>query len=126
MCIGIPMQVVESRPDGALCAAADGTHLIDTALVGDVAPGTWLMVFLGAARETISEEAARQTGDALEALRRVLAGDHDIDHLFADLEGREPQLPEHLRDSHDAPVASGDDTASNDSRAIPATPDAGA
>ena len=35
--------------------------------------------------------------EELEALRLILAGDGKIDHLFADLAHREPQLPEHLR-----------------------------
>lgn len=103
MCIGIPMQVVECGIGSARCAAADGLHLVDTALVGDAPAGTWLMVFLGAAREIISAETARQTADALEALRLANAGIGDVDHLFADLVGREPQLPEHLRAAEPAP-----------------------
>ncbi len=98
MCIGIPMQVVECRPGEAVCLARDSSHLVDTALVGDVAPGTWLMVFLGAARDVLSPETAKQTADALEALHLVLSGETDLDHLFSDLVGREPQLPEHLRE----------------------------
>lgn len=115
------MQVVECRPGVALCEAGKETHLIDTALVGDVAPGTWLMVFLGAAREVISAEAARQTADALQALRLALSGETDLDHLFADLTAREPQLPDHLREPR--PMACPRDA---DLVANPATPDAGA
>lgn len=99
MCIGMPMQVLETRSGSALCSGPDGAHEVDTALVGDVVPGTWLMVFLGAAREVMSEVDAMKTRDALEALRLAMAGETDIDHLFADLVGREPQLPEHLRDT---------------------------
>lgn len=96
MCVGVPMQVIEAGPGWALCRARDGEHRIDTALVGEVAPGAWLMTFLGAAREEISDEAARQTADALEALQLAMRGER-FEHLFKDLIEREPELPEHLR-----------------------------
>jgi len=97
MCIGIPMQVIEADFGEALCQARDGRHRVDTRLVGAPAPGTWLMVFLGAAREVISAERAAQSADALEALAMVQRGEAGFEHLFADLIDREPQLPEHLR-----------------------------
>ena len=96
MCIGIPMQVLETGEGQARCRAPDGVVLVDTRLVGAVVPGSWLMVFLGAAREILSETEARQTLDALTALEQVMRGQTDIDHLFADLVDREPTLPEAL------------------------------
>jgi len=45
----------------------------------------------------LTEERARQVADALQALEAALAGDTNLDHLFPDLAGREPELPEHLR-----------------------------
>ncbi len=98
MCLGIPMQVVEPGYPQAVCEGADGRQAVDTSLVGPLEAGRWVMVFLGAAREVITADAARQSADALEALRRVMAGDTDVDHLFADLINREPELPEFLRD----------------------------
>ena len=100
MCIGVPIQVIEAGSGTALCRARDGDHHVDTRLLGEVEAGEWLMVFLGAARERMSEEAARQSADALEALDKAMRGETDIDHLFSDLIGREPQLPEHLREQH--------------------------
>ncbi|MCB1504967.1 MAG: HypC/HybG/HupF family hydrogenase formation chaperone [Hyphomicrobiaceae bacterium] len=97
MCIGIPMQVLKSDGLSSRCSARDGVHDIDTSLVGPVQPGQWLMVFLGAAREIISDETARVTSDALAALELAMRGETDIDHLFADLVDREPELPDHLR-----------------------------
>jgi hydrogenase expression/formation protein HypC len=97
MCVGIPMQVIAASSHSALCRARDGEHRVDTALVGEVEPGMWLMVFLGAAREIMSEEAARRAADALEALEMAMRGETGFDHLFADLIGREPELPEFLR-----------------------------
>lgn len=98
MCVGIPMQVISTDGAQALCRAADGDHNIDTILVGAVEAGAWVMVFLGAAREVISEEAARKSADALRALEMVMRGEGGFEHLFADLIDREPELPEFLRD----------------------------
>ena len=99
MCIAIPMQVIESSPGWALCTdGGDDSHRerVDVRLIGDQPPGTWLLVFLGAARDVIDEQRAMQTRDALEALRAVQQGE-SVEHLFADLIGREPELPEFLR-----------------------------
>ena len=100
MCVGIPMQVIEQiSPGHVLCAHGNDRVEIDTALIGAVEPGMWLMTFLGAAREVMDEESARRTLDALAALEAVMAGQSvDLDAAFADLIGREPQLPAHLRE----------------------------
>ncbi|BCM17529.1 HypC/HybG/HupF family hydrogenase formation chaperone [Mesorhizobium sp. J8] len=97
MCVGVPLEVIESHDGVALCRGRAGLHRIDMTLTGDQPAGTWLIAFLDAAREVITPEAARRIADALEAAERALAGETDLDHLFADLAGREPQLPEHLR-----------------------------
>lgn len=97
MCIGIPMKVVEPRSRYALCAGGGEMREIDMALVGGQSAGAWVLVFLDAAREVISAEDAARIGDALKALALVARGEADVDHLFADLIGREPELPEHLR-----------------------------
>lgn len=97
MCVGIPMQVIKPGFFSAQCLDGERLVEIDTSLVGQVEEGQWLMVFLGAAREIISEEMARQSLDALKALKHVMQGERNIDHLFADLiEG----------DSNRQPVAS--------------------
>lgn len=101
MCIGVPMRVIESHPGFALCTPADANNTtpqrIDTLLLGDQPVGAWVLTFLGAARETLSEERAAQINDALLALNMTMAGETDIDHLFADLVDREPRLPAFLR-----------------------------
>lgn len=99
MCLGIPYEIVEP---GFLTAWARARHdeaWIDMSLVGDQPAGTHVLVFLGAAREVISADRAADIANALEAVRLVMAGEDPagIDHLFADLVDREPQLPEHLR-----------------------------
>ena len=44
-----------------------------------------------------TREEARLIDDALDGLAEAMEG-RDVDALFADLVGREPQLPEHLRE----------------------------
>ncbi|MES9874975.1 MAG: HypC/HybG/HupF family hydrogenase formation chaperone [Candidatus Sedimenticola sp. PURPLELP] len=97
MCIGIPMQVVESSTGQAWCEGMGERRLVDTLLVGEQPLGTWLLIFLNSAREVLTEENAEKIRNALQALNLTLQGETDIGHLFADLAEREPQLPEHLR-----------------------------
>lgn len=99
MCLGIPMQVIAAEGEGAAwCRGRDGRSLVDMALVGPQAPGTWILTFVGAAREVMTPESAARVDAALDALAAVLQGDRGaIDAAFADLVAREPQLPEHLR-----------------------------
>jgi len=97
MCLGIPMQVVAVEGAFAWCQGRHGRSRINTLLVGEVLPGQWLLTFLDMARETIDDQRAAQIEAALDALSLIAAGEADIDRCFADLVGREPQLPEFLR-----------------------------
>lgn len=105
MCIGVPMQVIESGFGQARCRNGDQVEIIDMVLVGDVMPGTWVMVFLGAAREVITEDMALKNRAALDALDLVMRGETDIDHLFSDLINREPELPDFLKETQDYKAA---------------------
>ncbi len=96
MCLGIPVQVIESGEHFARCAGRSGEVRIDLSLVGPQPPGTWLLCFLDAAREIIPAERAASINAALAALAAANAGATDFSAFFADLE-REPQLPAHLR-----------------------------
>ncbi len=97
MCIGLPMQVVEPRGRFALCRFGEDMRTVDMILVGDQPAGAWVLVFLDAAREVMTAEQAQKTADALRALALVMQGETSVDHLFADLAGREPELPAHLK-----------------------------
>jgi hydrogenase expression/formation protein HypC len=99
MCIAQPMQVLSSGEGQALCRDAGGHEVaIDLSLVGPVPAGAWLLCFLGAAREIVPEQRALDIQRALGALQSALRGDTAaIDVAFADLVGREPQLPDFLR-----------------------------
>ena len=105
MCIGLPMQVMESGFGFALCEGMGMTREVDTLLVGEQPPGTWLLVFLNSAREVLTEENAQKISDAVRAVDLVMGNealssdklpDHAIDALFADLIDRDPPKPASL------------------------------
>lgn len=101
MCVGIPLQIVTC--DGFQAIATDGkrTETLDLALVGPQEKGTWVLSFLGAAREVITEDDARLISDALSGLERLMAGGA-LGDAFADLDARAPELPPHLAAAHAA------------------------
>jgi len=100
------MQVTDGHSLYAWCCDSQGARRrVDTALVGRQPEGTWLLVFMGVAREVLDAGSAALMNDALEALSRVMAGETEVDHLFPDLAGREPPLPEHLRHLVETPGA---------------------
>ena len=102
MCIGIPMQLLSV--DGLSARASDGAeeHTIDLSLIGAQPSGTWVLIFLGAARNVLSEAEALKIRDAVSALRAIMAGRALVHDAFADLEARGPQLPPHLQAALDA------------------------
>ena len=101
MCIGMPMRVIAAEGSFAWCEADGQRERLDMMLVGEQAPGTWVLAFQGAARQVMSEQDAARAIDARRALAAVLSGggrvDASIDEFFADLVGRVPELPAHLR-----------------------------
>ena len=97
MCIGLPMQVIEAQDGMALCEGMGERREINMQLVGDQPVGTWVLTFLDAAREVISEDRAREVGDAIQAINLVMQGQTNVDHLFADLVDREPEPPPSLK-----------------------------
>ncbi|EKV30752.1 Hydrogenase maturation protein HupF/HypC/HoxL [Caenispirillum salinarum AK4] len=101
MCMGTPMKIVSVSADGAWaeCVSRDGsvTETLDLRLVGEQPAGGWVLGFLGAAHSVLTAEEAAQVADALEAVTLVQQG-HPVDHLFADLVDREPELPDFLKD----------------------------
>ena len=82
MCIGIPMQVIESDGRFALCEGRGERRRINTALVGDVSSGDWLLVFLDDARERIDALRAAEVNAALDLVLGAMQGhgaDLDVD-----------------------------------------------
>ena len=100
MCVGIPMKILSV--DGTAARAIDGSSqtTIDLSLTGPLEPGTWVLTFLGAAREVVSESEAEKIRSALDGLRSIMTGG-ELGEAFADLEARPPQLPPHLQAAFD-------------------------
>lgn len=101
MCVGVPFRILSV--DGIAATATDGreTKLVDISLVAPVAPGQWVLDFLGAARSVVTEDEALAIRAALDGLRAVMAGG-DAGGAFADLDNRAPTLPPHLQAALDA------------------------
>jgi len=99
MCIGTPMQIVNVDGGTAVCVGCGERERISLALVGDQPVGAWILAYQGSAVRMMTPDEAAQTGAALDALAAVLAGEGNLDAYFADLTGREPELPAHLKGS---------------------------
>jgi hydrogenase expression/formation protein HypC len=97
MCIGEPLRVVADDGRFAWCEGDGPRESLDMILIGAQPIGTWVLAFNGAARQVLSETEAARVRAGRQALAAVLAGDGSVDAYFADLVGREPQLPAHLR-----------------------------
>ncbi len=97
MCVGLPMKVEGGDELAAVCERRGERATLNMMLVGAQPPGTWVLAFMGTAREVLSAEDAAQIDAALDAVAAALSGATDVDGYFPDLAGREPQLPEHLR-----------------------------
>jgi hydrogenase expression/formation protein HypC len=85
MCIGLPMQVLSLEPGHALCQGMGEKRRVRTALVGDVQPGDWLLVFLDDAREKIDplraaevEQALALVANALHAHKHAMSPSFDL------------------------------------------------
>ncbi|MBB5047306.1 hydrogenase expression/formation protein HypC [Rhodopseudomonas rhenobacensis] len=96
MCVGVPMTVVTSDDGTALCERRGEQRRVSTLLIGEVAVGDRVLVFIDNAVRLLEPEEARLIDDALDGLAAAIEG-RDFEHLFADLIDREPQLPEFLR-----------------------------
>lgn len=74
MCIGIPMQVIEADGRFALCEGRGERRRINTALVGEVSAGDWLLAFLDDARERIDASRANEVNTALDLVLSAMQG----------------------------------------------------
>ncbi len=88
MCVGIPMKVVESDGFMAWCEGRGRREQLNMMLVGPQEEGTWVLAFVGSAREVLTEEQAAQIDDALDAVEAVMNGASDVSGYFKDLQDR--------------------------------------
>lgn len=79
MCIALPMQVVRAGELTALCRGRNGEEEVQMLMVGMQPEGTWILNFLGWAREVISAEQAREIDLALDGLQAIMDGAESID-----------------------------------------------
>jgi len=79
MCIGTPVQVIEAGEFTALCLGRNGREQVNLMLIGPQPEGTWLLNFLGSAREVISEQDAINISKALDGIAAIMRGESDID-----------------------------------------------
>lgn len=98
MCIGIPMQVVSCEDGIALAEGRGRRERLNLMLTGEQPAGTWVLAYQGSAVRVLSDDEARQTSTALDALDAAFRGESDVDAFFADLIDREPVLPAHLKE----------------------------
>ena len=75
MCIAVPMRIVEAEGLSAVARREGAPDLkVDTSLVGELAPGDWVLVFRESVIRTVSEEEAERIGRALACVSAVMAG----------------------------------------------------
>lgn len=91
------MQITSIEPGHAWCEGMGERKRVDTLLIGEQPIGSWVLVFINSAREVLDEEQAEKITQAVQAVNLAMQGELDIEHLFADLVNREPQLPDFLQ-----------------------------
>lgn len=78
MCIGIPMQVLHTEPGHAVCVGRGQQRRVRTALVGAVAAGDWLLVFIDTAQTRLDTRQAQEINATLDLLQAALQGDDTL------------------------------------------------
>jgi hydrogenase expression/formation protein HypC len=103
MCIGVPMRIRSTNGLTALCEGRGEERRVSLLLTGEQPVDAWVMVHVDTAIRMLDPAEVPLLNDALDALEAVSRGD-PFEHLFADLIGREPQLPDHLKPNAKEPA----------------------
>ena len=87
MCVGRPVQVMQSHELMSVCRGRNGIEHVNMLLLGQQPVGTWVIAFLGWAREVIDEQQARDIDLALDGLQQLMDGADaiDVSHHFPGL-----------------------------------------
>lgn len=96
MCLALPMRIVESDGYFAIVEGRGERRRVSLLLIGEVPVGTAVLVHADNALRVIDEEELPLLERALDGVEAALEG-APIEAYFADLVGREPTLPPHLR-----------------------------
>ena len=67
------MIVLEADSGKAKCEGMGVNRVVDTLLVGNPQPGTWLLVFMNSAREVLSAEQAARITDGVTAVDQIMS-----------------------------------------------------
>ncbi len=86
MCVGIPMKVLSCNEFVAECEGRGRREQLNMMLVGPQEVGTWVLAFIGSAREVLTAEEAARIDDALDAVEAVMNGATDVSGYFLDLQ----------------------------------------
>lgn len=78
MCVGVPVQIVKAGEFMATCRGRNGEEQVNMMLIGSQPEGTWVLNFLGSAREVLTEDDARNIDKALDGLAAIMSGDSNI------------------------------------------------
>lgn len=78
MCIGVPMQVSAVEPGHAWCEGRGERRRINTALVGEVQVGDWLLIFIDGAREHLDAARAAEVNATLDLIESAMQGAFDV------------------------------------------------
>lgn len=87
MCVATPVQIIQSDEVVSLCRGRNGNEHVNMLLIGQQPVGTWVLSFLGWAREVLDEQQARNIDLALDALQHIMDGAEgiDVEHHFPGL-----------------------------------------
>ncbi|QCO05043.1 HypC/HybG/HupF family hydrogenase formation chaperone [Azospirillum argentinense] len=84
MCLGIPMQVLETDGFTARCTGRGEERRVNVMLIEDMPEGGWVLVHLDRAVRPLEAEEVEPLNRALDAILLAAKGEN-VDHLFADL-----------------------------------------
>jgi hydrogenase expression/formation protein HypC len=96
MCIGTPLRLLDGGEFEARGAGRDGVRVLSLLLTGALPAGAWVLAQGNLAIRVIDAGEAALINDALAACEAAERGE-DFEAGFADLIGREPQLPPWLQ-----------------------------
>ena len=82
MCVGRPVQVMQSHELMSVCRGRNGIEHVNMLLLGQQPVGTWVLSFLGWAREVIDEQQARDIDLALDGMQKIMGGADAIDVAY--------------------------------------------
>jgi len=87
------MRIVEAGDFVARGEGRNGVEEVNMMLIGSQPVGTWVLNFLGSAREVLSAEEAAHINSALDGLSAIMSGEDniDVDRYFPDIGQPAPQ-----------------------------------